>query len=49
MLVQGGPANSGTKRVLRDKPREAWTCKCQETHPPYLVRCPRCRTKRDET
>lgn len=47
MLVQGGPAQSGRKRPLREKARHAWRCACEKVHPSYLIRCSTCRVKRD--
>lgn len=49
MLVQGGPGNSGTKRPLREQPKDAWRCACRAVHPYYVARCSRCRVKRYAT
>lgn len=48
LLVQGGPANSGRKRPPKERRKTPWTCECSEQHPPYYVRCHRCRMKRPE-
>lgn len=48
MLVQGGPAGSGRKRVLREAARADWECGCGETQRSYVARCPRCREDRPE-
>jgi hypothetical protein len=38
LLVNGGPANSGCKRPLRE-PRAGWTCSQGHDNKGYVVRC----------
>ena len=47
MLVKGGPANSGSKRPLREKGKDSWRCECGTEHRYYVARCGTCRVKRD--
>lgn len=48
MLVQGGPANSGKKRPLREKPTAWWRCSCVRIHKPYMATCDCGKDRRDE-
>lgn len=39
LLIQGGPANSGCKRPLKEAPKIPWTCSRDHENPRYASRC----------